>query len=115
MKWLDKKDELEKLIDERLSYNKIGELYNVSGAYIRKIAIRLGINLPKRRNINPNETFNRGTAKKGICAFCGKEFIKYPSSTNKFCSKSCFGKYTTQKKINEWKNGLISGTNQYNA
>ena len=115
MKWLDKKDELEKLINQGLSYNKIGLLYNTSGANIRKTAIKIGITLPKRRIINPKETFNKGTAGKAICIFCGKTFIKHPSATHKFCSSSCFGKYNTQKKINEWKNGLISGTTQYSA
>ena len=113
MKWLDKKDELEKLINEGLSYNKIGELYNTSGANIRKTAFKLGISLPKRRKINPKETFNKGTAYKSICAFCGKEFVTSPSHIYKFCSQKCAGEYMKQKKIMDWKSGLISGTSQY--
>jgi hypothetical protein len=55
------KDELERLIfKENLSYKEIGKKYGVSGNTIRKNAKKLGIVLPKRRNINPNETFNKG-------------------------------------------------------
>ena len=55
------KDELERLIfKENLSYKEISKKYGVSGNTIRKNAKKLGIVLPKRRNINPNETFNKG-------------------------------------------------------
>lgn len=55
-----KKDDLIKyIIDEGLSYREIGKIYNVSDSYIRKIAQKLGIILPKRRKISKNETFNK--------------------------------------------------------
>lgn len=55
------KEELEKLIfEEKLSYEEIGRRYDVSGNAIKKKAKRLGIELPKKRDINPNETFNKG-------------------------------------------------------
>lgn len=45
-----KKDDLIKyIIDEGLSYREIGKIYNVSDSYIRKIAQKLGIILPKRK------------------------------------------------------------------
>lgn len=54
------KEELEKLIfEEKLSYEEIGRKYEVSGNAIKKKARKLGIDLPKKRSINPNETFNR--------------------------------------------------------
>ena len=99
MKWINEKDELERLInEERLSYEEIGRRYDVSGAAIKKAAQRLGISLPKRREINPNETFRRGTAKKGKCLNCGKEFVLYQSSTGKFCSSKCFNESNHKSK-----------------
>lgn len=55
------KEELEKLIfGEKLSYEEIGRRYEVSGSAIKKKAKKLGIELPKKRDINSNETFNKG-------------------------------------------------------
>lgn len=79
MQWLNEKEKLEDLINQNISYNEIGKMYNVSGAAIRKVAQRIGIQLPRRRKINPNETFNKGTTKTANCIYCGKSFIKYPS------------------------------------
>lgn len=94
MKWINKKDELERLINvEHVSYEEIGRRYNVTGEAIKRAAKRLGINLPKRRKINPNEHFNRGTAKTVICENCGKEFVKYKGSNGKFCSHNCQHEY----------------------
>lgn len=52
MQWINKKERLEELINQGLSYDKIGKMYNVSGAAIRKAAPRIGIQLPRRRRIN---------------------------------------------------------------
>ena len=99
MKWKDKREELNRLInEEHISYEEIGRRYNVSGAAIKKAAKRLGINIPKRRSINSNETFNRGTAKTGICLNCGKEFILYKSSTGKYCSIKCQREFEHKEK-----------------
>lgn len=71
------KEELEKLIfEEKLSYEEIGRRYEVSGNAIKKRARKLGIELPKKRDINSSETFNKGIFKKEkfICKNCGKEF-----------------------------------------
>ena len=55
----DKKT-LEKLIlEENKTYEAIGKMYNVSGNAIKRAAQRLGINTPKRREINPKENFVR--------------------------------------------------------
>jgi hypothetical protein len=90
------KEELEKYIfEDKLSYEKIGNIYNVSGVAIKKAALRCGLELPQRRTINPNETFNKGVTKygKGICLNCGKEFIVYANKQNKFCDNKCQGEY----------------------
>ena len=38
MQWLNEKEKLEDLINQNISYNEIGKMYNVSGAAIRKAA-----------------------------------------------------------------------------
>lgn len=106
MKWINEKDELERLINiEHVSYEEIGRRYNVTGEAIKKAAKRLGINLPKRRKINPNEHFNRGTAKTDKCLNCGKEFVIYQSSTGKFCSNKCFNEYKHKENYQKILNG----------
>lgn len=112
------KEELSILVNiDKLSYEEIGRIYGVSGAAIKKAAIRLGIDLPQRRKINSNETFNKG--KKlvdrniGICMNCGAEFVKYTSSMNKFCSHVCDMEYRRKDIINKWLKGEISGLTKY--
>ena len=52
-----KKEDLENYINvKKLSYEEIGRMYNVSGTAIKKAAIKLGISLSARRNINKKET-----------------------------------------------------------
>lgn len=51
------KEELILLIEQGKPYSTIGDLYGISGNAIRKKAIRLGIELPRRRKINPCEVF----------------------------------------------------------
>lgn len=111
MKWKNEKDNLEYLINKKnVSYEEIGRKYGVTGAAIRKAAKRLGIELKKRRKINPNETFNRGTAKTGVCLNCGNTFALYKSSTGKFCSSKCQGEYKHKKLVSEWKDGKYVAT-----
>lgn len=90
-KWDSEKENLEKLINEGVSYAEIGRKYNCSGNNIKNIALRLGIQLKARRTINKNETFNKGVirAAKAVCLNCGKEFPKYAGSTGKYCSIKC--------------------------
>mgnify|MGYP003293035122 CR=1 FL=1 len=106
------KEELEKLIlEDKLSFEEIGRMYGVSGAAVKKAALRRGIELPQRRRINEKETFGRGRTKyeKGLCHVCGKEFIKYPNKLNIFCSYHCQCEYKYKENIAKWKNGEISG------
>ena len=105
MKWIQEKDKLEELILKGKTYEEIGKLYNCSGGNIRKTAKRLNIDLPQRRKINPKETFNKGTAKKGKCKNCGKEFILYESKFNKYCCHKCQHEY----EHNQLYQKLISG------
>lgn len=53
------KSDLEKLIfEDKLSYIAIGKIYGVSCNAIKKAAKKLGISLPKKREINPKEKFS---------------------------------------------------------
>lgn len=91
-KWNDEKEKLEQLIlIDKVSYEEIGRQYGCSGNNIKKVAVRLGINIIPRRVINENENFNKGKHFKdsAICLGCGKEFYVYTGSTGKYCSCEC--------------------------
>lgn len=110
MKWENEKNELERLInEEHVSYEEIGRRYGCTGSNIKKVAYRLGIELPKRRVINDKETFNRGSAKKGICKNCGKEFILYQGTNGIYCCKECQMEYQYREWVKKWKNGEEDG------
>lgn len=89
-KWILEKENLEKFINEGVSYEEIGRKYNCSGSNIKKVAERIGISLPNRRTINPCEDFHK-EPKIRTCINCGKEFIGY--SSTKFCSHECSTEY----------------------
>ena len=110
-KWFKEKENLEKYINEdKLSYEEIGRIYNCSGSNIKKVARRIGIILSDRRKINPNETFNKGISKLPTfkCLNCGKEVIKYASSTGKFCCNKCQVEYKHKEAYQKVINGDIS-------
>lgn len=95
-KWQNEKENLiELLINQNLSFEEVGRRYNCSGSNIRKIVYRLDIDIPKRRKVNPCETFNRGKIKKTTanCIVCGSEFKVYKQKKNKYCSIKCEGKH----------------------
>lgn len=103
------KDELEKLIlEQNCSYASIGKKYGVSGAAIKKAAKKLGINLPRRREINPKENFSH-TGKR---TYKDNYFIQ--SKIDKVSDEefiSIISKYSTWKDISlslGYKNGLSS-------
>ena len=54
----DKKQLEELILEQNKSYSEIGKLFNVSGNAIKKAAKKLGIKVPQRRRINPNENFS---------------------------------------------------------
>ena len=106
MKWINEKENLDFLINqEHVSYEEIGRRYNCTGAAVKRAAERLGLNIPQRRKVNPNETFRRGTAKTGICKNCGKEIVLYKSTNGLFCSTKCFHEYKHKEKYELILNG----------
>lgn len=99
-KWTREIDYLKQsILKDNKSYEQIGKEYNCSGANIRKVAIRLGIDIPKRRVINKNETFNKGKCTKTnkICLNCKEEFYPYYTN-NKYCCSICQQKYQSKKR-----------------
>lgn len=100
------KEELYNLIYvEKLSYEEIGRRNSMTGAGIKKMALRLGIELPSRRKINSKEHFNKGVSEKlHPCLQCGKL-----TTNEKFCSHNCQQKYNYEKWISEWKEGKRTG------
>jgi DNA-directed RNA polymerase subunit RPC12/RpoP len=116
MKWLEEKDNLYNLIyNKGIPYDKIGEIYKVSGAAIRKVAKKIWGYLPQRRLINSKETFNKGTRRTSVCITCGKEFTLFASNRGKFCSRECSAAYKKKQTIINWENGKNSGTEGYNC
>ena len=101
-KWFKEKAYLEQaILVDKLSYEEIGRKYGCSGSNIKKVAQRIGIELPQRRKINPCETFNKGRGQKRYCLNCGKEII-YP---NKFCNTGCQHEYQHKQKYQLVLNG----------
>lgn len=100
-------DEIVEMVNSgTISYNKIGEKYNVSGSYIRKFLKSRGFILPSRRKINPKETFNKGKTFKEAkvkekevkkCIVCGKDLTGHQQH---FCSTDCKRKYRSQTGYN---------------
>jgi len=99
------KEELEKLIfNDKLSYRKIGELYGVSDTYIKKVAKRIGIILPIRKQFPLGfKPHNTGKAKTITCLNC-KHTVKSSYDTQKYCSQECQGKYKTKNVIEDYYN-----------
>ena len=105
-KWLKEKDKLYTfLIKENKSYESVGKIYGCSGTLIRRIAQQLKLPIKARRKINPNETFRKGTGKKGKCLNCGKEFLLYVQPKKKFCSLECSSEYRSKQVYEKIKNG----------
>lgn len=95
-KWIEEKKNLENMIlNQNMSYEEIGRKYGCSGSNIKKVAIKIGINLPQRRKINESETFNKGTEQKYYCLNCGKLLNQGTGSNykHKFCDITCQGEY----------------------
>lgn len=97
-------------MEDKKSYEEIGRIYGCSGSNIKKVADRIGINLEQRREINPNETFNKGISNLPIfkCLNCGKESKLYSGSTGKFCSTQCQNEYKHKENYQKIINGDLS-------
>lgn len=103
------KEELYNLIlVENLSYEEIGRRINMSGNGVKKLALRLGIELPQRRKINPKETFNKNSSNKPTrpCLNCDKETIN-----EKYCSHKCQADHKYKLWVIDWKMGDETGIN----
>lgn len=109
--WKNEKDSLERLISEGVPYERIGRQYGVTGNAVKKAARKLGIELEYKREINPNEHFNKGKKTIHTCLSCGKEFEHRKGSFNKFCSNKCHADYKFHEFIRRWKDGEENGIN----
>ena len=91
-KWFEEKENLQNMIlVQKISYEEIGKYYGCTGANIKKVAIKIGIQLPQRRKLNENETFNKGTGKKYYCLNCGQLLSQsnWKNYRHKYCSNKC--------------------------
>lgn len=105
-KWENEKELLNELINvNHESYESIGKRFNISGSAIKKAARRIGIKLPKRRKINPKETFNKRENETAVCCNCGKEFLMEASKYNKFCSIKCSSEHKHKEKYKDFLSG----------
>ena len=74
--WKNEKEILSKyILEDNLSYEEIGKIYNCTGSNIKKVAKKLGIELPKRRLINDSENFSH-VGKSKVNSFTDEEFSK---------------------------------------
>lgn len=80
-------------------------MYGVTGAAIKSKAKRLGINLPKKRRINPCECFSKPRYKELIiCPICNKQLKRRHLHDKQTCSRECSIKLRSlniKKKKNE--------------
>ena len=90
-KWENEKEYLRKaILEDKKSYEEIGREYGCSGTNVKKVAKRLGIELPIKRVVNPRETFGR---KAYVCKNCGDTFYRKSNYLGKFCSHKCSSEY----------------------
>ena len=96
------KETLNKWINiDNLSYLEIGRRLQCSNTYIKKYALKLGIELPKRTS-SRSISWNKGKGKKYICKNCGKEIKNTKGVYRKFCSSKCCGEYTSKIKYKNY-------------
>lgn len=106
-KWESEKENLEQFIlVEKLSYEEIGRRYGCTGSNIKKVALRLGIELPIRCMGNVGrEPINKKSYKTVTCINCGKDFVKYPESSGKYCCTQCQLDYQHKQQYQKILNG----------
>jgi hypothetical protein len=82
----DKKELEELILDKNIPYSQIGVKYGVSGAAIKKAALRLGIPLNRRRTVNKTENFSHCGFKKNSNVFIipSEEFITIIKNSKKW-------------------------------
>ena len=99
-----KKEDLEKYIfEDKISYREIGRIYNVSDTYIKKVALKLGISLEKRK-IFPEGFIphTKGTGKKVICKNCDNLVENLSWNKQKFCNSKCSSDYDKNKRYKDY-------------
>lgn len=94
------------LLIDRMSYNRIGEIYGVSGVYIRKKCIEMGIEIPISEN-RKNKKYvphNKGKFKKKetFCLNCKSVIHRKGGAPPKFCSNVCQGEYRKKNSESYW-------------
>ena len=95
------KEDLERFIfEEGKSYEEIGRSYGCTGSYVRKVAKKLGLSLPQRRRINPEESFSHPRQEVKYCLNCGNPLKSYWSK--KYCCQKCFTEARYKKNIENW-------------
>lgn len=104
MNWDLEIEKLQKYVfEDKLSYEEIGRIYNCSGANIKKVMRRRGIELPVRSKNAGKEPVNKGTGKKYYCLNCGTELSNTRNTAHKYCSNSCQQEYEYKLWVDKYK------------
>lgn len=106
--WIKELENIKKRMELGESYESIGRHYFVTGNSIKKGLKKYGVELERKRIINPNETFNRGKTNEIYCENCGKK-IRNPKKGRKFCSIKCQQNLKYKLFIEKWKNNETNG------
>ena len=100
-KWDVEKENLQKLVDDKVTYVEMGRIYGCSDTNIRKVLKNLGIKVEVR---NPRK--NRGSTLKDIaCPVCGNLFKPLSNGNGtrrKTCSADCGHKHRGLKKYEKY-------------
>lgn len=99
--WNIEKNNLEKMLNEKISYEEIGRYYNVTGNAVKKAAKKLGLMLEQKREINPKEHFNKKNKDEVNLIVEDKTLIKEPIKINNFINKKNIGELGEQIVIGE--------------
>lgn len=88
---------------DNISYEEIGKLYNCSGANIKKVMRKRGIDLPIRSKNSGKTPHNKGTGKKYFCLNCGALIERPKNTKHKYCSNSCQQEYEYKLWVEKYK------------
>lgn len=88
---------------DNISYEEIGKLYNCSGANIKKVMRKRGIDLPIRSKNSGKTPHNKGTGKKYFCLNCGTLIEHSKNTKHKYCSNSCQQEYEYKLWVEKYK------------
>lgn len=88
---------------DNISYEEIGKLYNCSGANIKKVMRKRGIELPIRSKNFGKTPHNKGTGNKYFCLNCGALIERSRNTKHKYCSNSCQQEYEYKLWVEKYK------------